>query len=102
MQLLRRLYAKFKLQVNESKSAVDLGWNRNILGYSFWVGPGRIITACEQSTSHSGGEGRPSIANYEPGATPWRRSARERRAGAMRPAFKCRYDKTKKNERPQN
>ncbi len=43
MQLLRRLYAKLKLQVNESKSAVDLAWNRKILGYSFWVAPGRII-----------------------------------------------------------
>jgi group II intron reverse transcriptase/maturase len=43
MGLLRRLYAKLRLQVNESKSAVDLAWNRKILGYSFWVGPGRII-----------------------------------------------------------
>jgi hypothetical protein len=43
MQLLRRLYAKLKIQVNESKSAVDLAWNRKILGYSFWVVPGRII-----------------------------------------------------------
>ena len=43
MQLLQRLYAKLKLQVNESKSAVDLAWNRKILGYSFWIAPGRII-----------------------------------------------------------
>jgi RNA-directed DNA polymerase len=43
MGLLRRLYAKLKLQVNESKSAVDLAWNRKILGYSFWVAPGRVI-----------------------------------------------------------
>lgn len=43
MLLLRRLYAKLRLQVNESKSAVDLAWNRKILGYSFWVAPGRVI-----------------------------------------------------------
>ena len=43
MGLLRRLYAKLRLQVNESKSAVDLAWNRKILGYSFWVAPGRVI-----------------------------------------------------------
>jgi len=43
MRLLRRLYAKLRLQVNESKSAVDLAWNRKILGYSFWVAPGRVI-----------------------------------------------------------
>ena len=43
MGLLRQLYAKLRLQINESKSAVDLAWNRKILGYSFWVAPGRVI-----------------------------------------------------------
>jgi RNA-directed DNA polymerase len=43
MGLLRRLYTGLQLQVNESKSAVDLAWNRKILGYSFWVAPGRVI-----------------------------------------------------------
>ena len=43
MGLLRRLYAKLRLQVNESKSAIDLAWIRMILGYSFWVAPGRVI-----------------------------------------------------------
>jgi hypothetical protein len=43
MGLLRRLYAKLWLQLNESKSAVDLAWNRKILGYSFWVSSGRIV-----------------------------------------------------------
>jgi RNA-directed DNA polymerase len=37
MKLLRRLYAGLRLKVNEAKSAVDLAWNRKILGYSFWV-----------------------------------------------------------------
>jgi group II intron reverse transcriptase/maturase len=43
MKLLRRLYAKLRLRVNEAKSAVDLAWNRKILGYSFWVAPGRTV-----------------------------------------------------------
>ena len=35
--LLRQLYAKLRLRINEAKSAVDLAWRRKILGYSFWV-----------------------------------------------------------------
>ena len=37
MELLRRLYARLRLRVNESKSAVDRATNRKLLGYSFWV-----------------------------------------------------------------
>lgn len=37
MGLLRRLYAGLRLRVNETKSAVDLAWNRKILSYTFWV-----------------------------------------------------------------
>jgi len=43
MGLLRRLYAGLRLRVNEAKSAVDLAWNRKLLGYSFWVAPGRTV-----------------------------------------------------------
>jgi group II intron reverse transcriptase/maturase len=43
MGLLRRLYAKLRLRINESKSAVDLAWNRKVLSYSFWVAPGRVV-----------------------------------------------------------
>ena len=43
MSTLRRLYVKLRLRVNESKSAIDLAWNRKILGYSFWVAPGRVV-----------------------------------------------------------
>ena len=43
MSTLRRQYAKLQLCVNESKSAIDLAWNRKILGYSFWVAPGRAV-----------------------------------------------------------
>jgi group II intron reverse transcriptase/maturase len=43
MVLLRQLFAGLRLLVNEAKSAVDLVWNRRILGYSFWVGAGRTV-----------------------------------------------------------
>jgi group II intron reverse transcriptase/maturase len=43
MKLLRRLFAKLHLRVNESKSAVDLATRRKILGYSFWIGPDRKV-----------------------------------------------------------
>ena len=43
MRLLRRLFTGLKLQVNESKSAVDLATRRKILGYSFWVAPGHVV-----------------------------------------------------------
>jgi len=43
MGLLRRLFTRLRLCVNEAKSAVDLARNRKILGYSFWIGPGRTV-----------------------------------------------------------
>lgn len=43
MGLLRRLYTRLRLRVNESKSAVDRAWNRKLLGYSFWVARGRMV-----------------------------------------------------------
>jgi len=43
MQLLQRLYAKLRLRINQDKSAIDLAWNRKILGYSFWVAKGKTI-----------------------------------------------------------
>lgn len=43
MELLRRLFARLKLRINEAKSAVDLATNRKFLGYSFWIGPGRKV-----------------------------------------------------------
>jgi hypothetical protein len=41
--LLRRLYTGLRLRLNESKSAIDLAWNRKLLGYSFWVAPGKTV-----------------------------------------------------------
>jgi group II intron reverse transcriptase/maturase len=42
MTTLKRLYARLRLQVNESKSAVARVWERAFLGYSFWVAAGRV------------------------------------------------------------
>lgn len=43
MGLLRRLYGRLRLRVNESKSAVDRAWRHKLLGYSFWVAKGHVI-----------------------------------------------------------
>lgn len=43
MQALVLLYAKLRLRINESKSAVARVWDRQFLGYSFWVAPGREV-----------------------------------------------------------
>jgi RNA-directed DNA polymerase len=43
MALLRRLYGKLRLTVNETKSAVASVFGRKFLGYSFWVAPGSAI-----------------------------------------------------------
>jgi len=40
MVLLRRLYGRLRLRLNESKSAVARVWNRKFLGFSFWVASG--------------------------------------------------------------
>lgn len=39
MALLRRLYGRLRLTVNETKSAVACVFGRKFLGYSFWPGP---------------------------------------------------------------
>jgi group II intron reverse transcriptase/maturase len=43
MVTLKRLFARLRLQVNESKSAVARVWDRKFLGYSFWVAKGRVV-----------------------------------------------------------
>jgi group II intron reverse transcriptase/maturase len=43
MELLRRLYTRLKLRINESKSTVDWATKRQLLGNSFWIGPGREV-----------------------------------------------------------
>jgi group II intron reverse transcriptase/maturase len=39
MRLLRGLYGKLRLKINESKSAVAFVRGRKLLGYTFWFGP---------------------------------------------------------------
>jgi RNA-directed DNA polymerase len=43
MQALIGLYAELRLQVNVNKSAVARVWDREFLGFGFWVAPGRMI-----------------------------------------------------------
>jgi len=43
MEGLKGLFAKLKLRVNEEKSAVAPVWNRQFLGYSFWVAKGGAV-----------------------------------------------------------
>jgi Group II intron, maturase-specific domain/Reverse transcriptase (RNA-dependent DNA polymerase) len=43
MALLRRLYGKLRLTVNEAKSAVASVFGRKFLGYAFWAGPGGAV-----------------------------------------------------------
>jgi len=43
MKLLRRLYAKLRLRINEDKSAVASAFTRQFLGFSLWVAPGRVV-----------------------------------------------------------
>lgn len=42
MKLLRRLYGRLHLIVNEDKSAVAPVWTRQFLGYAFWRRKGRV------------------------------------------------------------
>ena len=43
MALLRRLYGKLRLKVNEAKSAVASAFGRKFLGYSLWVAAGGVV-----------------------------------------------------------
>jgi len=43
MGLLRRLYGKLRLTVNETKSAVASVFGRKFLGYAFWAATGGVI-----------------------------------------------------------
>lgn len=74
MALLRRLYGKLHLTVNETKSAVASVFGRKFLGYSFWVAPGGVIKRkvavkplttfkqrIRQLTRRSGGRSMPDV-----------------------------------------
>ncbi len=40
---LRKLYDRFRLKVNDGKTAVALASHRKFLGYAFWCGPGGTV-----------------------------------------------------------
>jgi RNA-directed DNA polymerase len=76
MALLRRLYGKLRLTVNEAKSAVASVFGRKFLGYAFWAGPGgtvkRKVAAkpmaafkqrIRQLTRRSGGRGMQDVVD---------------------------------------
>lgn len=43
MEALVGLYADLKLRINAEKSAVARAWDRQFLGFRFWVAPGRVV-----------------------------------------------------------
>jgi group II intron reverse transcriptase/maturase len=51
MALLRRLYARLHLTVNEAKSAVASVFGRKFLGYAFWRGPGGAVKRAVADTA---------------------------------------------------
>ena len=74
MEALNGLYAKLRLRVNPDKSAVAKVFERQFLGFSFWVAPGRVIKRrvapkalkamrdrVREITSRSGGRSIPQV-----------------------------------------
>ena len=74
MAVLRKLYSKLHLTVNEAKSAVASVFGRKFLGYSFWVAKGGIVKRrvadkpmatfkqrVRQLTRRSGGRSMPEV-----------------------------------------
>ena len=41
--LVKRLYAKLQLRINESKSALANTYDRKFFGYSFWAAKGKVV-----------------------------------------------------------
>jgi group II intron reverse transcriptase/maturase len=83
---LKKLFGRLRLVVNEDKSAVDLAWRRDFLGYSFWVAAGgrikrrvagRALGAMKQRvreiTGRNGGRSLPTVvAELRVYLTGWR------------------------------
>jgi RNA-directed DNA polymerase len=76
MVLLRRLYGKLHLTVNEAKSAVASVFGRKFLGYAFWIAPGGTVKRkaaakpmatfkqrIRQLTRRSGGRGMQDVVD---------------------------------------
>lgn len=86
MEVLKDLYAKLRLRINDAKSAVARPWDRQFLGYSFWVAPGRVVRRrvapkalaarkerVRRVTTRNGGRSMPSVcAERRSSLTGWR------------------------------
>ena len=85
MATLKRLFARLRLQVNESKSAVARVWERKFLGYSFWVAPGRVVRPRVAPAALADDEGA-RAAHHEPHRRTEPDASRRRNCGAISPA----------------
>ena len=55
MAVLRKLYSKLHLVVNEAKSAVASVFGRKFLGYSLWMAKGGVVvTGCIVARKYGG------------------------------------------------
>jgi RNA-directed DNA polymerase len=43
MKTMEKIMGQLKLKINREKSAVAKPWERKFLGYSLWVGPGKVV-----------------------------------------------------------
>ena len=77
MALLRRLYGRLRLKVNETKSAVASVFGRKFLGYSLWVAAGGVVKRkvaakpllafkhrIRELTRRSGGRSMPEVVEW--------------------------------------
>ncbi len=75
MATLKRLYARLRLRINETKSRITRVWNSQYLGYGFWVAKGKTVKyrvsakalkamkeQVRQITSRSGGRSLKQVA----------------------------------------
>ena len=75
MAVLKRLYARLRLKINETKSRITRVWVSQYLGYGFWVAKGKIVKhrvgakalkamkeRVRQITSRSGGRSMQQVA----------------------------------------
>jgi len=75
MATLKRLYAKLRLKINETKSRITRVWASQYLGYGFWVAKGKTVKhrvgakalkamkeRVRQITSRSGGRSMQQVA----------------------------------------
>jgi RNA-directed DNA polymerase len=79
MATLKRLFARLRLQVNESKSAVARARERTFLGYSFYVAAGRVIRYRVASTALAEMKARVRVITSRTGGRSMERVAQDLR-----------------------